>query len=75
MGEDLREAITEALETLTAATGLDNEQLFGERVIADLSTLPSGAAFAAGVIEGAGVALGLTGLELLDELGFSSFCC
>jgi hypothetical protein len=68
MPDDLITAVTEALETLTSTTGLDTEQLFGERVILDLSTLPSQAAFAAGVIEGAGVALGLTALELLDEL-------
>jgi hypothetical protein len=69
MGENLLEAVTEALETLTSTTGLDVEQLFSERVILDLSTLPSQAAFAAGVIEGAGVALGLTTLELLEEIG------
>jgi hypothetical protein len=72
MGEDLLEAITEALETLTTTTGLDVQRLFEERVIDDLSQLPSGAAFAAGVIEGAGVALRLTTLELLDALGLAS---
>jgi hypothetical protein len=47
------------------------ERLFEQRVIEDLSRLPSDAAFAAGVIEGAGVALGLTTLELLDGLGLA----
>jgi hypothetical protein len=69
MGEDLLAAITGALETLTTTTGLDTQHLFGERAIEDLSGLPSEAAFAAGVVEGAGVALGLTTLELLDALG------
>lgn len=71
MGEDLHEAITEALETLTTTTGLDVERLFEQRVIDDLSQLPSQAAFAAGVIDGAGVTLGLTTLQLLDVLGLT----
>jgi hypothetical protein len=65
--DDLTAAIKDALETLTQATGLDVEALFGERVIEPHAMSPS-AAHAAGVIEGAGIALELTALELLDEL-------
>jgi hypothetical protein len=72
MGEDLFQAITEALQTLTTATGLDAQRLFGDREIEDLSGLPSQVAFDAGVIEGAGVALDLTALELLDAVGLPS---
>jgi hypothetical protein len=64
---DIEDALTEALETLTRSTGLDAEALFGDRVIEPHAMSPS-AAHAAGVIEGAGIALGLTALELLDEL-------
>ena len=64
---DLRAAIFDALETLRTETGLDAEALFGERVLAppDMSAT---AAHAAGIIEGAGIALGLTALELFDEV-------
>lgn len=72
MGETLVEAIAEAFETLTEATKLDAERLFGDREIEDLGSLPSQVAFAAGVIEGAGVALGLTALELVDKLGLTA---
>jgi hypothetical protein len=65
---DIENALTEALETLTQATGLDADALFGERVIEADAMSPT-AAHAAGVIEGAGIALGLTALELLGELG------
>jgi hypothetical protein len=67
MDGSLRAAIVEAMEILTAETGRDADALFGERVLepAQMSSL---AAHAAGVIEGAGIALGLTALELLDEL-------
>jgi hypothetical protein len=68
-GEDLLEAVRDALEVLKAAPGLDAEALFRERVLGELTQLPPEAAHAAGVLEEAGVALGLTTLELLDELG------
>jgi hypothetical protein len=68
-GEELVEAVREALELVKAATGLSAEALFGERVLGELTHLPAPAAHAAGVIEGIGVALGLTTLELLGELG------
>jgi hypothetical protein len=64
---DLRAAVLEALSTLESETGRDPDALFGERVLepGDMSPL---AAHAAGVIEGAGIALGLTALELLGEV-------
>ena len=64
---DLRAAIQDALQTLRTETGRDAEALFGERILepTEMSAL---AAHAAGIIEGAGVALGLTALELLDEV-------
>jgi hypothetical protein len=67
MDSTLRAAIVEAMEILTAETGHDSDALFGERVLepAQMSAL---AAHAAGLVEGAGIALGLTALELLDEL-------
>ena len=55
------------MEILTAETGRDADALFGERVL-EPAQMSSPAAHAAGVIEGAGIALGLTALELLDEL-------
>ncbi|HEX2882198.1 MAG TPA: hypothetical protein VHO25_21910 [Polyangiaceae bacterium] len=65
---DIEDALKEAMETLTQATGLDAEALFGERVI-EVDAMSPPAAHAAGIIEGAGIALGLTALELLGELG------
>jgi hypothetical protein len=67
MDSALRAAIIEAMEILTAETGHDADALFGERVLEPARMSPS-AAHAAGIIEGAGIALGLTALELLDEL-------
>ena len=67
--EDIREAVREALELVTEATGLGPDELFGERVLGELTHLPPPAAHAAGVLEGIGVALGLTTLELLDAFG------
>ncbi len=64
---ELRVAVLEALETLRAETSHDADALFGERVLEPADMSP-GAAHAAGIIEGAGIALGLTALELLDEL-------
>jgi hypothetical protein len=69
---DIEAALTEALETLIEATDLDAEALFGERVIEPEAMSPP-AAHAAGVIEGIGVAFGLTSLELLSELEAGSF--
>ena len=65
--DELRAVVIEAREELRAETGLDQEALFGERVLEphDLTAL---AAHAAGLIEGAAIALGLTALELLDEV-------
>lgn len=64
---DLRAAIIDAIETLCIETGQDAEALFGERVLEAPDMSPC-AAHAAGIIEGAGIALGLTALELLDEV-------
>jgi hypothetical protein len=64
----LRETVTEAIETLTQATGLDVDALFGSRVVDDLGSLPGPAAHAAGLIEGAALAWDLTVLEVLDVL-------
>ena len=65
--DDLRAAVAEALEKLLEETGLDEEALFGQRVLAS-HDMTARAAHAAGVIEGAAIALGLTALELLDEI-------
>ena len=70
-GEDIREAVREALAIVMEATGLGPEELFGERVLGELTHLPPPAAHAAGVLEGIGVALGLTTLELLGELSLN----
>jgi hypothetical protein len=64
----LRETVTEAVATLTQATGLDVDALFGSWVVDDLGSLPGPAAHAAGLIEGAALACDLTVLELLDLL-------
>jgi hypothetical protein len=64
----LRETVADAVETLTRATGLNADALFGSRVIDDLGSLPGPAAHAAGLIEGAALACDLTALELLDLL-------
>lgn len=63
----LRAALMDALEILHSETGHDAEALFGERIV-EPDHMPPTAAHAAGVIEGAGIALGLTALELLDEV-------
>jgi len=67
MDSTLRAAIVEAMEILTTETGQDADALFGERVLEPTQMSPL-AAHAAGVIEGAGIALRLTALELLDDL-------
>jgi hypothetical protein len=63
---ELREAVNEALDTLTSVTGVDADALFGTRVIECLETLPASAAYAGGFLEGAALACGLTVLEFLD---------
>jgi hypothetical protein len=63
---ELREAVNEALDTLTAITGSDADALFGRRVVENLETLPASAAYAGGFLEGAALACGLTVLEFLD---------
>lgn len=64
---DLRAAIIDALDTLRTETGRDADALFGERVLEPPAMSPC-AAHAAGIIEGAGIALGLTALEVIDEV-------
>jgi hypothetical protein len=65
--DELSAMVVEARADLLAETGLDQEALFGERNLrrAQMSAL---AAYSAGLIEGAAIALGLTALELLDEI-------
>jgi hypothetical protein len=65
--DNLQAAIADALGTLRDAAGLDGEALFGERSL-DPEALPARAAHAFGIIEGAAIALGITPLELLDEI-------
>jgi hypothetical protein len=67
MDSTLRAAIVEAMEILTTETGHDAEELFGERVL-EPGQMSALAAHAAGIVEGAGIALGVTALELLDDL-------
>jgi hypothetical protein len=71
MDRTLRAAITDALQILTAETGHDADALFGDRVL-EPARMSTAAAHAVGVIEGAGIALGMTALELLDEFLASS---
>lgn len=59
------------VEALVAGTGHGVDALFGDRVIDDFTTLPGDLAHAAGCIEGAAIALGVTVLEMLDELDLS----
>ena len=67
--QDLFDALREALDIVRNETGHSADELFGDRVLGKLGNLAPPAAHAAGVLEGAGVALGLTPLELLVELG------
>ncbi len=64
---DLRATVGEAMASLVKATGRNRDELFGERAL-ELTELSGPAAHAAGLIEGAAIALGLTALELLDQL-------
>lgn len=63
----LRSSVLEALAVLETDTGQDRDALFGDRVLEPTHMSPR-AAHAAGIIEGAALALGLTALELLDEV-------
>jgi hypothetical protein len=67
MRDDLFEAARDAIETLRGG-GHGVDALFGERSVQPEQLAPA-SAYAIGVIEGAGIALGLTAIELLDELG------
>lgn len=64
---DLRIAVLQALAILEKDTGQDRDALFGDRVQEPAQMAPR-AAHAAGIIEGAALALGITALELLDEV-------
>ena len=64
--DDLSEAVSDAVETLTKQTGLDADALFGERVVDSLAVLAGPSAYAAGFLEGAALACNLTVLEFLD---------
>jgi len=71
--DDLEAAIIEAADTLKAATGQELRALFRDRYLDEPGVLPSpDAQRAAGLVEGAAIALGLTVNELLDELGLDS---
>lgn len=71
--DDLEAAIIEAADTLRTATGREILALFRDRYVDEPGALPSPAAQrAAGLVEGAAIALGLTVEELLDELGLDS---
>ncbi len=70
--KDLRKDVTKALSDLVAGTKSDLRQLFDRREASPLDGLSAPAAYAQGVIEGAAVALGMTPLELLDELDLSA---
>lgn len=71
--DDLEAAIYEAADILKAATGKDLHTLFRDRYLDEAGALPSpDAQRAAGLVEGAAIALGLTVDELLDELGFET---
>jgi hypothetical protein len=68
--DERRAAVFETREDLRAETGLDQEALFGARVL-EPQDMTARAAHATGIIEGAAIALGLTALELLDEIDAS----
>lgn len=67
--DDLHEAIADAWDTLETSTGATCDELFGDRIIDQPGRLPPEAERAVGTIEGAALALGMTPLELLDQLG------
>ncbi|MGH7297332.1 MAG: hypothetical protein ACRELB_20510 [Polyangiaceae bacterium] len=68
MPADLRLAVAEALETLLSRTGYEADALFGERVLGDFDEAEPAVARAAGILEGAAIALGMTALELIDSV-------
>lgn len=71
--DDLEASIIEAADTLKTTTGKDLHALFRDRYLDEPGALPSPEAQrAAGIVEGAAIALGLTVNELLDELGFDT---
>lgn len=63
----LQITLFEALDLLVSATNQSADALFGDRVL-EPDALPPSAAHAMGLIEGAAIALGLTPLELLDQV-------
>ena len=63
----LQTTLFEALAVLLSATNHSADALFGDRVL-EPDALPPSAAHAMGLIEGAAIALGLTPLELLDQV-------
>jgi hypothetical protein len=69
---ELRVLLREAMDVLSAATHHDANALFGGRVFEPADRSPT-AAHAMGVVEGAAVALGMTALELLNEMGLCTF--
>lgn len=69
--DDLRRFLSEQLQVLVSETGHDVGALFGDHVVDDFAELPARLAHAAGCIEGAALALGVTVLEMLDELGIA----
>ena len=66
--DDLRQALRDALEQLRIETGLDSDDLFGDRILEE-TAMSARSAHAIGVVEGAAIALGLTALEPLDQVG------
>jgi len=65
---DLEAALREAIDTvLKEEAGHAADPLFGDRVL-DAGQMSPKAAHAAGILEGAALAFGLTLLELLDEI-------
>ena len=68
LDSDVRDFVSEHLATLLRSTGHDSHELFGDRVVEDFAALPAHLAYAAGCIEGVSVALGMTTLEMIDEL-------
>lgn len=65
---ELRVLLRDAMNVLSAATHHDANALFGARVFEPADRSPT-AAHAMGVVDGAAVALGMTALELLTEMG------
>lgn len=68
MRSELEADVAAAVLELRKLTGRTTEELFGERIGEGLETMPNDAARRFGFIEGVAQALGVTVLELLDEL-------